>query len=124
MTARPRLAATWSCYGFYDEKTTNRTLPCGNCQQCLRRYALFHTLKHPEAEHYARPLLLPGQGRSWFVNVVSAAEREGWPPTSEDECAPHLEPLIQFIEKTRCKDLELLQAAQSLRRHWTVTRVR
>jgi 7-cyano-7-deazaguanine synthase in queuosine biosynthesis len=92
------LAMTWSCRSDH-LPGTDRNDPCGNCDQCIRRAAIFTMLGHPNIERTASPVLGPGAGREWLIRLYRTAAAQGWQGAAAEDCAPfmnHLVPLIEY----------------------------
>lgn len=107
------LAATWSCFEEH-APGTDPALPCGNCQKCLHRFALFRSVGRPDAERYALPPLSPGAGRDYLLRLLTAAEAAGWRGPEAQDCMGFLRHLAPHIRQNLAHDLALQRAADLL----------
>jgi queuosine biosynthesis protein QueC len=104
------LAKTWSCRCDH-HPGTNPALPCGNCDQCIRRFAIFTMLGKPDAERYASPILGPGEGRDWLLRLYRTAEAKGRESPEAADCAPFMNHLWRFLLAERSGDPDLVWLA-------------
>jgi 7-cyano-7-deazaguanine synthase in queuosine biosynthesis len=110
------LACTWSCRNFHPWGV-DRSLPCGNCDQCIRRFAVFTGLGNPVAEHYATTPLDPGKGRDWLIRLYRTASEHNWIGPAADDCAMFMTNLAPYIGNSPAfrQDEELQQVARLMR---------
>lgn len=104
------LKRSWSCMGSW-ASIFDRALPCGNCQACLRRRALFAGLGDHEPEPTARPLLLPGPARDWLIASALAL------PATRDDLGAYMAFLAPWLREAHGGDPEMLRVADALEQH-------
>jgi len=104
---------TMSCYHESDEGIK----PCGNCKQCLRRFAIFGEMGFDELDNMLQHPLKAEHSRKWLIDLVQELEENGWnPPLSEDLHFPYISKYLHENKEFQ-DDVELMDALSKIDRY-------
>jgi 7-cyano-7-deazaguanine synthase in queuosine biosynthesis len=86
------LMGTMSCY---QQEDPYATVACGNCKQCLRRFAIFGSLGFEET--YKQHPMMGEANRIWVTNLIKELDKCNWtkPPLLNDLWWPYI---AEYIE--------------------------
>ena len=85
--------STMSCY---QQEDPYATVACGNCKQCLRRFAIFGSLGFEE--HYKQNPMLGKANQQWVRDLIGELNKCDWsyPPLLNDLYWPYI---VEYIDK-------------------------